>query len=182
MANRATDGLQNVDTGPNGELPPPRLLVIPDDAADEFSSPPAKRARTSGAAGKIVGGTLVSGALLLAGFYGYPLLRGSSRSTVLPVAPVTAAPARPALSALADTLQLAIGAFELRDRMFESHQMQCADLADGLVMVEERWTAYTTTAASGGVLDSAREARDHALYAKVDDIEKSFEHSACPRP
>ncbi|HUL48482.1 MAG TPA: hypothetical protein VLT79_00565, partial [Gemmatimonadales bacterium] len=81
MANRATDGVQNADASTSSELPPPRLLVIPDDATSDFpaaSAGTAPRVFRAKAAGKVVGGTLLAGALLGAGFYGYPLLRGST--------------------------------------------------------------------------------------------------------
>jgi hypothetical protein len=61
--------------------------------------------------------------------------------------------------------------------------MHCPELARGLVQVEERWTTYNSVGKESGVaLDSARTARDRALYADVDGVEKRFERSACPRP
>ena len=84
---------------------------------------------------------------------------------------------------LADTLALATGAFDLRIRLFQTHQMQCADLARGLVLVEERWIAYNAARAATGVArDSARSALDRTLYASVDATERQFEQSKCPRP
>ena len=87
------------------------------------------------------------------------------------------------LDRVADTLALAIAAFDLRAQLFASRQMQCPELARGLVLVEERWTAYNGVRKNSGVaLDSARTARDRALYADVDGVERRFERSACPRP
>jgi len=61
--------------------------------------------------------------------------------------------------------------------------MHCPELARGLVLVEERWTTYNTTRKESGVaLDSARFARDRALYSDVDGVERRFERAACPRP
>jgi len=83
----------------------------------------------------------------------------------------------------ADTLSLAIAAFDLRAQLFASRQMQCSELARGLVLVEERWTSYNGVRKnSGAVLDSARTARDRALYADADGVERRFERSGCPRP
>jgi len=83
---------------------------------------------------------------------------------------------------LADTVAFALGAFDLRVRLLESRKMTCGDLARGLVDLEERWTAYNAARQSAGRLDSARTARDRALYADVDAAERRFERSPCPRP
>ncbi|HXL34252.1 MAG TPA: hypothetical protein VN953_04985, partial [Gemmatimonadales bacterium] len=48
------------------------------------------------------------------------------------------------LDLAADTLALAIAAFDLRAQLFASRQMQCPELARGLVSVEQRWTAYNS--------------------------------------
>jgi len=87
------------------------------------------------------------------------------------------------LDRAADTLALAIAAFDLRARLFASRQMQCPELGRGLILVEERWTTYNSVRKHGvAPLDSARTARDRALYADVDGVERRFEHSACTRP
>lgn len=87
------------------------------------------------------------------------------------------------LDRAADTMALAIAAFDLRARLFANRQMQCPELARGLVQVEERWTSYNAVRKDGGVvLDSARTARDRALYADADGVERRFERSGCPRP
>src|SRR5690349_16197303 len=87
------------------------------------------------------------------------------------------------LDAAADTLGLAIAAFDLRARLFASRQMQCRELARGLVLVEERWTSYNAARKDASTsLDSARTARDRSLYADADGVERRFERSGCPRP
>jgi len=103
--------------------------------------------------------------------------------------PAPGAPAAVAASPLArldraaDTLGLAIAAFDLRAQLFASRQMHCPELARGLIQVEERWTTYNSVGKESGVaLDSVRTARDRALYADVDGVEKRFERSACSRP
>jgi hypothetical protein len=93
------------------------------------------------------------------------------------------APAEARLDAAADTLGLAIAAFDLRARMFASRQMECRELARGLVLVEERWTSYNAARKDASMsLDSARTARDRSLYADADGVERRFERSGCPRP
>jgi hypothetical protein len=87
------------------------------------------------------------------------------------------------LDRVADTLGLAIAAFDLRARLFASRQMQCPELARGLVLVEGRWTTYNVVRKETTVpLDSVRTARDRALYTDVDGVERRFERSACTRP
>ncbi len=100
-----------------------------------------------------------------------------------PGTPAVAAPPLQRLDRAADTLALALAAFDLRARLFASRQMRCPELARGLVLVEERWTSYNAVRKDSGVaLDSARTARDRALYADADAVERRFESSLCPRP
>jgi hypothetical protein len=82
----------------------------------------------------------------------------------------------------ADTLALAVAAFDVRAGLFERRQMGCAELARGLVEVEERWIAYNAARRSGVASDAARDARDHAAYADVTTAEQRFERSRCRRP
>jgi len=90
---------------------------------------------------------------------------------------------RERLDPLADTVAIAVAAFDLRARLFEKRQMSCEDLSRGLVQVEERWTAYSRARKAGPyALDSARDARDRTLYGDVDAVERRFERSSCPRP
>jgi len=90
---------------------------------------------------------------------------------------------RERLDPLADTVAIAVAAFDLRARLFEKRQMTCEDLSRGLVQVEERWTAYSRARKAGPyALDSARDARDRKLYGDVDAVERRFERSSCPRP
>src|SRR3989442_5033316 len=77
-------------------------------------------------------------------------------------------------------LPLAIAAFDLRARLFASRQMQCPELGRGLVLVEERWTTYNSVRKESGTpLDSARTARDRALYTDVDGVERRFGSTGC---
>jgi hypothetical protein len=176
---------------PDADLPPPRLLIIPDDVTDldDFAPgdtrplAPRPPRRDLGRATRTAA-YLLAAALAGAGaLYGFnTLVRPRLAGTRLQH-PVTEAPPPPPLSSLVDTLSLAVGSFELRTRLFASHQMQCPDLQRGLVVLEERWAAYNAARrGNGSALDSSREATDRSLYSRVDDAESLFEHSACPRP
>jgi hypothetical protein len=83
----------------------------------------------------------------------------------------------------ADTLALALTAFDDRSRMFDAKQMTCAGLARGLQQVEDNWLSYNI--ARREILapfDAQRDARDRALYADVRSVERRFERSGCVRP
>lgn len=83
----------------------------------------------------------------------------------------------------ADTLALAVAAFQDRARMFDNKQMTCASLQRGLQQVEDNWLTYNV--ARRGTLapfDAQREERDRTLYADVRDVERRFERSGCVRP
>ena len=160
----------------------PRVL-LPDQFGDAIGAArrkpfPAKRAAQLGAYG-------VVGLLVIAGLFRlYSALASPPSSSSRPSA-VEAAAATPEarLDRAADTLALAIAAFDLRARLFASRQMQCPELARGLVLVEERWTSYNAARKDGGTsLDSARTARDRNLYADADQVERRFERSGCSRP
>ena len=126
-----------------------------------------------------VGVLAVGGVFRLYSALASPASSGSSSGTP---AAVAALPLE-RVDRAADTLGLAIAAFDLRAQLFASRQMHCPELARGLVLVEERWTTYNSVRKGGGVaLDSARTARDRALYTDVDGVERRFERSTCPRP
>jgi hypothetical protein len=126
-----------------------------------------------------VGVLAVGGLFRLYAALASPASSGSSSGTP---AAVAALPLE-RVDRAADTLALAIAAFDLRAQLFTSRQMHCPELARGLVLVEERWTTYNSVRKDGGVaLDSARTARDRALYTDVDGVERRFERSTCPRP
>lgn len=98
-------------------------------------------------------------------------------------APGAAVFAAAVLDRRADTLALALTAFEDRARMFDAKQMTCAGLSRGLQQVEDSWLAYNI--ARREILapfDGDRESRDRSLYADVRSIERRFERSGCTRP
>jgi len=125
------------------------------------------------------GVVLVAGLFRLYAALAAPASTGSSPRTpaALAVTPLER------LDQAADTLALAIAAFDLRAQLFATRQMHCPELARGLVVVEERWTTYNSVRKDSGVaFDAARSARDRSLYSDVDGVERRFERSACPRP
>jgi hypothetical protein len=95
----------------------------------------------------------------------------------------TVANAAAVLDRRADTLALALTAFEDRARMFDAKQMPCAGLQRGLQQVEDNWLAYNIARRETlAPFDGQREDRDRSLYADVRGIERRFERSGCPRP
>jgi len=165
---------------------PPRVFLPDEFGADQDRGRSARGvsvariARWAAYAG--AGLLAVGGMFRLYAALASPAVTGPAPGAPGAPAAVTASPlAR--LDRAADTLGLAIAAFDLRAQLFASRQMHCPELARGLVQVEERWTTYNSVGKESGVaLDSARTARDRALYADVDGVEKRFERSTCPRP
>lgn len=106
---------------------------------------------------------------------------GRSRAGDPDVATPTAAAAL--LDRRADTLALALTAFDERTRMFEARQMTCTGLSRGLQQVEDGWLAYNIARKQTlAPFDSQREVRDQSLYASVRAVERRFERSGCSRP
>src|SRR5207237_8943377 len=107
---------------------------------------------------------VVAGAVL---FTVYPAL-ASGRGPVKAGPHVAAPSPRERVDRMADTVALAVGAFDLRARLFDGHKMACPDLAHGLVDLEERWTSYNAARkADGGALGSGQAARDRSLRSAV---------------
>jgi hypothetical protein len=97
--------------------------------------------------------------------------------------PGSAAYAAAVLDRRADTLSLALTAFEDRARMFDAKQMTCPGLQRGLQQVEDNWLAYNIARRETlAPFDGQREYRDRSLYADVRGVERRFERSGCPRP
>jgi proteasome lid subunit RPN8/RPN11 len=84
---------------------------------------------------------------------------------------------------LADSTAYSVTAFGVRARLFDGRKMVCADLARGLVEVEERWTAYTAArAVASATVDAAQVATDQRLHTDVNAVEQRFARTGCPRP
>lgn len=162
----------------------PRVL-LPDQFGESIGVDRRKSRTSWGKGAALIGAYSVVGLLALAGLFRLYSALASPSSPGSRPAPVEDAVATPEarLDRAADTLGLAIAAFDLRARMFASRQMECPELARGLVLVEERWTAYNAARKDAGAsLDSARTARDRNLYADADGVESRFERSRCARP
>ncbi|HUL03253.1 MAG TPA: hypothetical protein VLV16_08520 [Gemmatimonadales bacterium] len=168
---------------PSADPPAQPRLIFPDELLDS-----AYAAQHSGSAG--LGRALRTiayvalGALAGVGawtFFMMPRAPAASATTAQTPSTVEAV-GETSAGALAGAVTQAVSSFDLRARMFEGRQMQCADLARGLVLVEESWTAYSTRPQAGVAMDSAGQAGDRSLYASVDQIERRFERSGCPRP
>lgn len=84
---------------------------------------------------------------------------------------------------LGDSLARVVRTFQDRAGLFESGQMDCNGLANGLAAVENTWLVYfNERKARLASLDQPRVARDQVLYATVDGVARRFENSGCPRP
>lgn len=151
----------------------------------------------------IIGGVL----LLAAGVGGFVLLRSSDGSGAAgtreePVASEPAAGETPGETpAGADTavssgitaaqvdsageeMLQAISRFYGRAVARERDEATCEELAGAFIAVEDTWIRYNTEfkAEFEGLLPDRLAQRDERLYAGVQDAEREFEASGCPRP
>ncbi|HWC73108.1 MAG TPA: hypothetical protein VG454_04155 [Gemmatimonadales bacterium] len=128
----------------------------------------------------------ITGAVIVTTIYSLLGSRGESpggRSTATSTSGPIAAADVATLDRRADSLALAIEAFALRGRMYDSRRMGCAGLSRGLQQVEDAWLGYNVARkATMAVADSVRDNRDRSLYADVRGVELRFERSSCPRP
>jgi hypothetical protein len=128
----------------------------------------------------VAGGGLV---IALYGLLGPRIESPGSRSAADVTVGAPAASDVATLDRRADSLSLAIAAFSLRGRMYDTRRMGCAGLSRGLQQVEDAWLAYNMTRKeAAGAADSMRETRDRSLYADIRAVELRFERSTCTRP
>ena len=160
------------DHSPPPPPPPPPRLLFPDELEESRTRQAAPR-RAVRVAGYGLGGVLALVGLLTV--YETVASRASPRALPRPAPGLVEPPDR--LDAAADTLALAVAAFELRTGLFEGRQMGCPELSRGLIEVEERWMAYNLARKGPFALDSARAARDRSGYADVSAVEDRFERS-----
>jgi hypothetical protein len=178
----------------SGERINSRPLLVPDlDVDDDTPIPmvmpaPARKRFLQPA---IYVACALGGAVLVAAASGIISSRGAtggsrgagSNGSGVNANPGTAAFAAAVLDKRADTLALALTAFDDRSRMFDAKQMTCAGLQRGLQQVEDNWLSYNI--ARREILapfDGQREERDRTLYADVRTAERQFERSGCARP
>ncbi len=97
-----------------------------------------------------------------------------------------ATPVNPALVLMdqfTDSVMGSVRVYRQRGAGFDAGRVDCAALAQALVVVEGHWMAYNSRGKPRDVLlDAQRAARDQSLYAQVDTVESHFDKSACPRP
>lgn len=159
-------------------------ILWPDDATlePEHVSTAAPPLRARGVARSVAYG-LSAALVIAAGLAAYAFLALSSRGASARGGVAATRTLLDGIDARADTVALAVAAFDLRTSMLERGQMSCLEFARGLVQVEEAWIAYNVARKLGpAALDSTRGARDNALLANVQRVERRFEASPCARP
>ncbi len=87
-----------------------------------------------------------------------------------------------ALAYLSDSLAQAVRRYRDRAKLFDNRQIDCRELAPGLVSVEDRLIAYSRYKTRVSVLDSVLQVTDQILTAGSDSVERHFDRSGCPRP
>jgi proteasome lid subunit RPN8/RPN11 len=89
-----------------------------------------------------------------------------------------------ALERLSDRVLESISSFYGRIGAFDSEQIGCAELQSSFVEVMDSWIEYNTRGKAGwqGRLPADLEQRDERLYRGVQDVERLFEGTSCPRP
>jgi hypothetical protein len=180
---RTEEPIFSSDRVSNPGLPIQSHLLFPAEVA-ELETPPTQPARRSGVERTLriagYGGLVMVAAAVLFNVY---RARASGPATPLAGRPLAGVSPREHVDRTADTVALALAAFDLRTRLFDGRKMACDGLARGLVDLEERWTVYNTARKGDpAALDSVRNVRDRSLYADVDAAERRFERSRCPRP
>jgi len=169
-------------------------VLLPDDDLDDDETPQPASPKVTWyrplLRPALYAACALGGALLVAGLSAIISSRNGS-STVSraggvgggAAGPATLAAAAAVLDGRADTLALALAAFDDRMRMFDARQMSCTGLSRGLQQVEDGWLAYNIARKETlAPFDSEREVRDRSLYADVRSVERRFERSGCTRP
>jgi hypothetical protein len=168
---------------PSGTGPENRAVLFPETDPDEPQ--PEKRGVKRFAKPVIYVACALAGAVLVTAIYGLigPRLGSGSRGGAGSAPAGSAVSDTTVLDRRADTLTLAVSAFDMRARMFDTRRMGCPGLARGLQQVEDGWLAYNIARKDllAGT-DPARDARDKSLYADVRAVEVRFERSSCARP
>jgi proteasome lid subunit RPN8/RPN11 len=113
----------------------------------------------------------------------YQVLASGVPGDVVAGQPASAAVTPGTVDRLGDTVVFAVAAFDLRARLFAGKKMGCADVARGLVELEQRWIAYTAARKIvAGRPDAAPIPDDLRLHGDVGAVEQRFARTGCPRP
>jgi proteasome lid subunit RPN8/RPN11 len=88
------------------------------------------------------------------------------------------------LRSLSDTVVQSISTFYGRSGAFDRGEIECPELQASFVEVMDSWIDYSTRGRAGwqGRMPPDVEVRDERLYLGVQDVERLFEGSSCPRP
>jgi hypothetical protein len=163
-----------------------RSVLFPETDPDDeprLPQPPRRFQRFTRPAAYVA--CALAGAVLVTAIYGLigPRLATGGRAGADSAPAGSAAGDTAVLDRRADTLALAVSAFEMRARMFDTRRMGCPGLARGLRQVEDGWLSYNMVRKDlMASSDPARDARDKGLYADVRSVEVRFERSSCARP
>ncbi len=165
-------------------------FFFPDEFQEELGEPvlPVPGAGGAGGAGRRWSRVLLYGALAvvvtvgLIGLYALFVPLGPQLAVTSPSETVID-PELLKLDRRADAVAEAVIGYTERARLFDNRQMDCGDLARGLVTVEDNWVAYNTQRrATTTPLDAGRAEKDQSLTTDVDGVERHFERSQCQRP
>ena len=85
---------------------------------------------------------------------------------------------------LSDAVVESISSFYGRSGAYDREEIECADLQASFVEVMDSWIDYSTRGRAGweGRMPPDVAERDERLYLGVQDVERLFEASSCPRP
>ncbi len=88
------------------------------------------------------------------------------------------------LQTLSDQVLESISTYYGRDGAYSSGEIGCPELQSSFVEVMDSWIDYSTRGKAGwqGRLPPDLVERDERLYLGVQDVERLFEASSCPRP
>ena len=88
------------------------------------------------------------------------------------------------LEALSDRVLESISRYYGRDGAFSGGEIGCSELQSSFAEVMDSWIDYSTRGKAGwqGRLPPDLVERDERLYLGVQDVERLFEASSCPRP
>ncbi len=107
-----------------------------------------------------------------------------SIGVVEPPPAVTPAVSSEELEELSNKVLASISTYYGRDGAFSSGEIGCSELQSSFLEVMDSWIDYSMRGKAGwqGRLPPELEDRDERLYLGVQDVERLFEASSCPRP